>query len=1153
MVKDIKKVFMYSGQGSQYYHMGAKLYKNNSIFKYWMDKMDIVAKAHSGESIVAVLYDSTKTKSDSFDELTHTHPAIFMIEYALTQVVIAMGIKPDYLLGVSLGEYIALAVSGACGYEKVLELLIVESRMIKEKNITGGMIAVMASKDIFLNHLSAYGNCELAADNFEGHFVISGAPDDLEKARDFLKQKEINYQDLAVNYPFHSGYMSSIEDEFKTHAANYKIGEANTTLVSCAYSKIEPVVNTKYLWDVVRKPIHFQNTIKELELHDNLVYIDLGPSGTLSTFVSYILESKENTFPVMSPFVSTQDNLNKLQESLLVSSAKEINGICNEIPRSKNNLIINTNKKMKTYVFPGQGSQKKGMGAELFKEFGDIVRKADQILGYSIEELCVKDPRKQLMQTEFAQVAIYVVNALYYYKKTQYEGKPDFVAGHSLGEFNALLASGVFDFETGLRLVKKRGALMATATGGGMAAVKSLRKDEIINILKENAIDSIDIANFNSPDQIVISGPKKDILKIQPLFEDAGADLYLPLYVSGAFHSRYMKESSEEFRLFIKGFKFSSPQIPVIANVTARPYEEGSVKENLTKQITSSVKWSESIQYLMGRGEMQFEEIGDNTILMKMIHVIQSRSSPIYEKKESTFLSKKPNKVEAVKRTTVFNIPNTTIIEKPNYTAQTNNVMASVNQIESTTLGSSFYKETYNLKHAYASGSMYRGVSSSDMVIAMAKAGMMSYFGSGGISLPILEKEILTIKSAIGDNHSFGFNLIHNMEDSKKEEDTINLYIKHKVKNIEASAFMQVSKSLVKYRLKGLEFDSSGEIISKNRIQAKVSRPEVAAYFLAPAPEKIVQSLLASGEISLKQAEMAKKVPMATELCVEGDSGGHTDRGVIAILFPSIKKLKEEMQKKYSYKDEISIGIAGGIGTPEAAAIAFLLGADFIVTGSINQCTVESGTSDAVKDILETINVQDTAYAPAGDMFEIGAKVQVVKKGIFFPARANYLFDLYNRYNSYDEIPKSVQLKLEKSYFKKTISEVYKDCKGFYSISEIDKAECNGKFKMAMLFKWYFGYSNRVALNGDKDDVVNYQIHCGSALGAFNQWVKGTNLERWRNRNVGRIGERIMVEAEELLMSRLDEIITRKKIVNQHKKIKNETINNSNREYSEAL
>ncbi|PCK07193.1 MAG: [acyl-carrier-protein] S-malonyltransferase [Alteromonadaceae bacterium] len=274
---------------------------------------------------------------------------------------------------------------------------------------------------------------------------------------------------------------------------------------------------------------------------------------------------------------------------------------------------------MKAFLFPGQGSQSRGMGEALFDSFQPLVQKADKILGYSIKELCLEDPRKELNQTQFTQPAMYVVSALSYFASIANPAdKPDFVAGHSLGEFNALLAAECFDFETGLKLVKKRGELMSGATGGGMAAILGSDKATIERVLQANGLNNIDLANFNCPSQIVVSGSEEQIMDGYEIFKDAGVK-YIPLNTSGAFHSRLMQSSKDAFEAYLSEFEFADPKIPVISNVTAQPYLSGQIKTNLVNQITSSVRWCESIQYLMAQGDVAFEEVGHGDVLTKLL------------------------------------------------------------------------------------------------------------------------------------------------------------------------------------------------------------------------------------------------------------------------------------------------------------------------------------------------------------------------------------------------------------------------------------------------------------------------------------------------------------------------------------------------------
>jgi trans-AT polyketide synthase/acyltransferase/oxidoreductase domain-containing protein len=225
--------------------------------------------------------------------------------------------------------------------------------------------------------------------------------------------------------------------------------------------------------------------------------------------------------------------------------------------------------------------------------------------------------------------------------------------------------------------------------------------------------------------------------------------------------------------------------------------------------------------------------------------------------------------------------------------------------------------------------------------------------------------------------------------------------------------------------------------------------------------------------------------------------------------------MRDETKLNDENSERVGVGAGGGIGTPEAAAAAFIMGADFIVTGSINQCTIEAGTSAAVKEMLQNAEIQDTDYAPAADMLDLGAKVQVFKKGIFFPARANKLYDLYRSHNSLEEIDDEIKSQIQEKYFKKSFSDIYENVVSYHQKNSPDQlihAEKDPKYKMLLIFKWYFSRATKLALEGADDEKVDFQIPCGPSLGALNRWVKGTNFESWRNRKTWEIGKLLMEE-----------------------------------------
>jgi trans-AT polyketide synthase/acyltransferase/oxidoreductase domain-containing protein len=439
-------------------------------------------------------------------------------------------------------------------------------------------------------------------------------------------------------------------------------------------------------------------------------------------------------------------------------------------------------------------------------------------------------------------------------------------------------------------------------------------------------------------------------------------------------------------------------------------------------------------------------------------------------------------------------------------------------------LGSEPFKQDYGLHTAYVAGAMVKGIASTALVIRMGQAGYLAFYGSGGMRLEETEAAIQHIQKALCRGEPYGVNLLSNPPRSDKEMELVDLLLRYGIRNVEASAYMQVTAALVKFRLKGLGTDAQGRLTVPNRVIAKVSRPEVAALFLAPAPAQIVERLRGEGLISEEAAALSARLPLASDICVEADSGGHTDMGVTSVLLPAMIRLRDRLQAQHRFQTPVRVGSAGGIGTPESAASAFLLGADFILTGSINQCTVEAGTSDAVKDMLQGIDVQDTAYAPAGDMFEMGSKIQVMKKGVLFPAKATKLYDLWRTHGSLDLIDASVRKEIQDRYFRCSFDEVYRETKDYYMKelpAEIERAERNPKAMMALIFRWYFVHTMRLALEGSREQRVDYQVHTGPALGAFNQWVKGSALEDWRNRHVDAIGGHLMQACAECMNRRM--------------------------------
>jgi len=295
-----------------------------------------------------------------------------------------------------------------------------------------------------------------------------------------------------------------------------------------------------------------------------------------------------------------------------------------------------TNTAKRAFLFPGQGSQYVGMGGEIaaaYPEAADLFRRADDILGVPLSDLCWNGPEEALNDTYNTQPAIFVTSlaCLAALRAAGYSAEPHFVAGHSLGEYVAYVVAGVLSFEDGLQLVRERARLMREAgerNPGKMAAILKLTDEQVAEICRQVSAETgwIQIANYNTPGQVIISGDEAGIERAIALAKEAGARKAVTLPVSIAAHSRLMEGANAAFKTAVERVTLRPPAIPVIANITAEPLTTPeAIRAEMVGQLTASVQWTRTIQHMIAQGVTTFIEIGPKDVLTRMMKRIDRR------------------------------------------------------------------------------------------------------------------------------------------------------------------------------------------------------------------------------------------------------------------------------------------------------------------------------------------------------------------------------------------------------------------------------------------------------------------------------------------------------------------------------------------------
>jgi bacillaene synthase trans-acting acyltransferase len=301
---------MFSGQGSQYYQMGRALFDGNNVFRRWMLEMDRMVLAQTSRSVLCTLYDPARGKAQPFDQLSSSHPAIFMVEYALARTLIESGVKPDMVLGASLGTFAAAAVAGAISMEDALSMVLEQAAFIESAAPAGGMIAVLGDPALH-EQAGLEAQCDIAAYSFPLHFVVSATCEPLALVEAVLSERGIVHQRVPVAYAFHSRWFDPAKETCLWIFSNMAARAPAIPLVCCAQAAPLAVPNAQSWWDVLRRPIDFQQTVRRLETQGPFTYLDVGPSGTLATFLKYLLpaDARQRVHAILGPMGRDADAL----------------------------------------------------------------------------------------------------------------------------------------------------------------------------------------------------------------------------------------------------------------------------------------------------------------------------------------------------------------------------------------------------------------------------------------------------------------------------------------------------------------------------------------------------------------------------------------------------------------------------------------------------------------------------------------------------------------------------------------------------------------------------------------------------------------------------------------------------------------------------
>lgn len=947
MVYPLHRVFMFGGQGCHYYQMASHLFLTHSTFREAMLRLDLIGQRILGKSVIAEIYRKDKSRSDDFSSITFTHPSIVMVQLALISTLAAEGITADSVIGTSLGEFIAACVAGAISDTDLLAAICDQALLIEQfagqgKLPKGGMLSALITPDERDALLAEFPEVAVAGVHHSRHVTFSGDTwviDALEKS---CQQRAFLYQRIAVDYAFHSPAIRPLKAASLASIKKYTTWAFTLPFYSCATVARCRVIDAEHFWGIVESPINFADTIDLIEASATgatPVYVDLSPSGSLHGFVKQHLGAfRAKQVPVSLTLMSLMSNdttqyqagvltLKRLakaySESAIAQPGPQDTTLVNHsMEKTRTSVVGNNPAKNTALVFPGQASQRVGMGRELFERFRRQTEIASDILGYSIEQLCLEDPQKQLNKTQYTQPALYTVCALQYlaYREDN-EVVIEFLAGHSLGEYAALFAADVFDFETGLRIVKHRGELMSSANAGSMAVILNYKAQDLQQLLNDNGITSIDIANINSPDQLVIAGPHQALEAFEGIINSL-AGTYIPIPVGAPFHSRYMQPIAQDFERFLEPFTFRPMNKTVISNVTGLPHQNEMLKNQLVKQLYSPVQWLDSVRYLMGLEVDEYVEIGPGDVLTKLTTKIRNKCSPLVLGEK--VIRQVPGSTESVE---------SKVARQP---AKDGLGKAFKSRWSRGDEFSSYFGLAYphvltlsedNLDYSFIERAQACGHLAFQAVPWTAEA-----IDSGSLD------SILSRLGAKRSNDSgcVGVAITH----SENDKVLFSKVLAHQLNAVALTGVYGMTTELVYYRVISAYQGRFSSTPQKNKLFIRVDDPRCVQGFYQKLPQGVLERLHLQGRIDATQFEFAKNIAACDAIILNNE-----EHDLEALM--GINRLRVEHPEL-----DIKIGIEGALSAPNDFTQGTLSQIDFFVSSELNVLIGESFLPGLIRQTL---------------------------------------------------------------------------------------------------------------------------------------------------------------------------------------------------------